>query len=195
MKHWILFTLLILLSPVAHAHRMELDCFIENGELVIQAWVGRDAASDSEVTIASESGEILVTGTTNDSGMFRWKPEPWQNIQIQVYAGQGHKESLMISADELEEMLSEAESAAVLTEDSADRDAAKSIADTTKPVVAVPSSMQARSSVRSTGNTWGMPERIILGLTFIFALSAAYLTYANSKRLKELEDYIKNRES
>ncbi len=186
MKKLLLIISIIAIMPcLAHAHRMDIDCYMQDNALVIEAWVGKDdAVVDGEVSITNSEGAILTTGTTDKQGRFSWQPQTMQDITITIYAGEGHKKTLEISQAELTELFS----AVNLNEP---ENNAASPDSTNAPVQPGASS---RRSI-STKNAFGAPERITIALSFLAALTAAWLSYRNNKTLKEIQKALQNNES
>jgi hypothetical protein len=186
MKQLLLIIGAIAIMPcLSHAHRMDIDCYIQGNTLVIEAWVGKDdAVIDGEVSITNSEGAVLTTGTTNKQGRFSWQPQTMQDITITIYAGEGHKKKLEISQAELTELFKTT-------------NLNSPIVDATSAVSTNTLSKPGASSKRSisTKNAFGAPERITIALSFLAALTAAWLSYRNNKTLKEIKKALQNNES
>lgn len=177
------------ISGAAWAHRMDLDCYAEGSELVIEAWIGRDdIVEGGEVTITADDGSILAQGTTDNQGRFRWKPDPVQSISISVYAGEGHKKSLDISLEDLTALLAEANAALPASVES-EGDAIQGEGE----MEPTPSRRSSKSI--STQNAFGTPERVVIGLTFISAFAALWTAHRNSRKLDRIIELLNKYES
>jgi len=170
---------------LAHAHRMDIDCYIQGNALVIEAWVGKDdAVVDGEVSITNSEGAVLTTGTTDKQGRFPWQPQTMQDITITIYAGEGHKKKLEISQAELTELFSTISLNAPVD---------KTTSPESNKAISKPGASSRRSI--STKNAFGTPERITIALSFLAALTAAWISYRNNKTLKEIQKALQNNES
>ncbi|MBN2326431.1 MAG: hypothetical protein JXR73_04690 [Candidatus Omnitrophica bacterium] len=177
------------IAGAASAHRMDLDCYAEGNEIVIEAWTGRDdVVVGGEVAITAEDGTILIQGKTDDQGRFRWKPGAVQSISISVYAGEGHKKSLDISQEDLSALLAEANAAPPAPEAAEGEPVQGEVKIESKPA--------GRSSKSiSTQNAFGTPERVVIGLTFISAFAAVWMANRNSKKLDRIIESLNKHES
>ncbi len=174
-----------ILPCLTYAHRMDIDCYMQDNTLVIEAWVGKDdAVVDGEISITNSEGVVLTTGTTDKQGRFSWQPQTMQDITITIYAGEGHKKKLDISQAELTELFSTVNLNA-------------SVDNTINPDSSNAPAQSTASSRRSisTENAFGAPERITIALSFLAALTAAWLSYRNNKTLKEIQKALQNNES
>lgn len=179
--------LLIFVCSISYAHRLDLAYYVEEEHLVIEAWMaGNDPVVEGEVTLLGETGNILASGVTDENGRYRWQIGSIQNLTVQVYADRGHQKAIEISAVELTELAKQASASSK----SVNQDV-ESGTDVVSNINHAPqNSPPSRSNVRSTQDQFGMPERTILGLTFILAASAAWISYRNNKKLSAIEDAI-----
>jgi hypothetical protein len=127
-------------------------------------------ASGAEIELRSPSGVVLATGTLNDAGQFQWPLTHAGDIDVMVNAGLGHRRTLTLTAAELR---APAPPSSRTTANPGD------VLDPLKP-----SAPQARGSSEST---WSVGLRVFVGLTFLLALAAAWMSYRNTQRLAELE--------
>ncbi|MBI1386986.1 MAG: hypothetical protein GC154_00880 [bacterium] len=194
MKKGSIFTLFLLLAVAsASAHRMDLAYYMEGEDLVVEAWLGRDEpVVEGDVTVAGSDGTVLIEGKTDDKGVFRWAIPEERDLKITVFAGRGHQGEVEIMKEDLAVLRASMppdEQPEYAREESA---GATNVATTAPaPRVAPPS----RSALISTQDRFGMPERTVIGLVFIFSAAAAWLSYQNNRRLKALEDRLNARES
>jgi hypothetical protein len=92
----LLLPLVFLLSPVPHA--VHLQCRLEEKKLVIEAFYDDDMpAQDALVEIVDAQNKVLVSGRTNDKGVFRTeKPTPGKYL-VRLDAGAGHKAKVNVT--------------------------------------------------------------------------------------------------
>lgn len=173
--------LLLSLGLLAWGHRMEIAYSIEPGAIILEAWMGRDeAVSGGDVTITSETGKVLLQGTTDADGFFTWVPEAPATATVQVYGGQGHGQTITIPSSDVEMALAQAEP-------KADPQTASSPGSSTAVQTASSSATPTTSTRMSTESTLSTPIRVVIGFTFLFSGMAAWLSYSNSRRLHALE--------
>ncbi len=184
MVRWLLligFSVLLWPGHVS-AHRMDLACSVDGRDLLIETWTGGDEpVVDGEVTIKADDGTILATGKTDEKGIFRWMPNEYRTVTVTVYGGQGHQESITLRQEEMKSLFTPVDRSP---------SSIQKIGDHSHPVR--PSQSPKRIS---TQNTFGTPERVILGLTLILAAMAAWMSYRNSQKLSALDAWVRNRES
>tara|TARA_B100000609_G_scaffold188256_1_gene174297 strand:+ start:161 stop:790 length:630 start_codon:yes stop_codon:yes gene_type:complete len=106
----LLFSVIIFTSPSAKAHKVRVFAYESGGEITAEAKFGSDRpAKNSAITVETEDGETLLSGTTDEVGIFRFAiPDAAQkksmNLSIVVNAGEGHRGAwLLTPADYLEE--------------------------------------------------------------------------------------------
>lgn len=108
MRAFFLFLVFALLvhSP-ALAHRVNVFAYVEAGEIVVECSYSKSKRVNHgaiEVQAAS-SGEILLQGTTDETGLFRF-PIPKQaresasDLRILLRAGEGHQNEWIVEAAE-----------------------------------------------------------------------------------------------
>lgn len=172
---------LIVGAAHVHAHRLDVAYSVAGGELVLEAWMGRDEpASNAEVSFINSVGDIIHRGEMNEDGVYRWAPPAGRDLTVVVYAGRGHQNEIVIDADELAAMPDE------LTASAEEPASIKGATAVSPP----------RNSARvSTQERYGAPERIIFGLTFIFSAAAAWMAYRANRRVAELAQWLKDRDS
>lgn len=203
---WLLVPLLLGLSVSSSwAHRLDVAYAFDGDAILIEAWfAGEDPVANGEVTITAEDGTVLVQGETNDSGFFRWQPSEAQTVEVEIYGGRGHQQTIRIPASEIALLLENAASAPQATAPQAtggQPEAAPTPAgvseriESATPPAARSSNTTAPGSLRtvqgSTVGQFGMPERITMGLIFILAAVAAWLSWQNARRLQSLEELLR----
>lgn len=89
-------------SQLAHAHKVNLFAYAEEGEVYVEGYfVDGKRALNSNVKVFNASGELLVEGTTDDSGIYRFAIPEKSDLKITLNAGMGHKGEFSLAADEL----------------------------------------------------------------------------------------------
>lgn len=97
----------ILLHSAALAHRVNVFAFVDGGDIVAECSYSKSKRvnrGDIEVQDAS-SGEILLTGQTDENGHFRFPvPEAAKaagtGLRIVLRAGEGHQSDWVVDASE-----------------------------------------------------------------------------------------------
>ena len=97
----------LLLHSQALAHRVNIFAYVEGNEIVVECSYSKSKRVNHgaiEVQAAS-SGEILLQGTTDEAGLFRF-PVPKQarasgtDLRILLRAGEGHQNDWIVEAAE-----------------------------------------------------------------------------------------------
>ena len=97
----------LLLHSQALAHRVNIFAYVEGNEIVVECSYSKSKRVNHgaiEVQAAS-SGEILLQGTTDEAGLFRF-PVPKQaresgtDLRILLRAGEGHQNEWIVEAAE-----------------------------------------------------------------------------------------------
>ena len=163
--------LLIVLAPwAAAAHNLDVGCTAEGDELVIQVWAGNEAAAGASISILAPNDTPRASGVADEKGVFRYRPAQVESLIVHVYAEAGHEKTFTISADDINALL---HPAAAPTQASSGGAA---------PVTIFSSQLQRQQGVH-----------ILIGITFILALAACWLSWGNRKQLKELEKRLNGR--
>lgn len=89
------FVIILIASGAALGHRLNVFAWIEGGQVVTRCNFGskRPAVNAEVKALASESGDLLAQGMTNEKGEFAF-PLPEKitgGIKIEASGGQGHK--------------------------------------------------------------------------------------------------------
>lgn len=172
--------ILPLLAPTwSWAHRLDAAASYVDGALVIEAWFADGSpASESEVTISDEEGAALVIGEMDANGFYRWPVDEPLALNVNVYAGLGHNQTLSFTREEMVSIMALAETPA--TQETPPRGGG--------------SARERGAAAISTQDRFGAPERVVLGMTFILAAAAAWLSYRNSERLRVIQERLANRD-
>ncbi|MFC1749494.1 hypothetical protein ACFL2V_11885 [Pseudomonadota bacterium] len=90
------------ISQFAYAHKVNLFAYAEEGEVFVEGYfVDGKKAQNSTVQVFNASGELVVEGTTDDEGIYRFSTPGKSDLKITLNAGMGHKGEFSLSADEL----------------------------------------------------------------------------------------------
>jgi nickel transport protein len=104
---FLLLVFALLVHTQALAHRVNVFAYVEAGEIVVECSYSKSKRVNHgavEVQAAS-SGEILLQGTTDETGLFRF-PVPKQaresgsDLRILLRAGEGHQNEWIVEAAE-----------------------------------------------------------------------------------------------
>ena len=106
-KH-LLTTLLVLtatcLSTAAYAHKVNLFAYAEGNEVYVEGYfVDGKKAQNSVVQVYSTEGKLLLEGTTDSEGQYRFPVPEITDLNIVVNAGMGHQSEFLLPATELSE--------------------------------------------------------------------------------------------
>jgi nickel transport protein len=86
---------LLAMSPSASAHRVNIFAYVEGNQVVVECSFSktRPVRAGQIAVYAGASDQILLTGTTDDAGVFRF-PVPDQakttGLRLALQAGEGH---------------------------------------------------------------------------------------------------------
>lgn len=184
--------LLLLLSMPSFAHRLDFAIKAEGDDFIIQAWFDENRpVNNGDVSIISADGSELDSGTTDEQGLFRWSSPQVQDITIKIYAGLGHKISREITAAELQAL---APDAIGLPSTPAHAPVQDSIPEATKTSAILGDQTPPSASLYTTQNQFGTLERMVLGFVFLISATTAWISYRNSKKLMQIEEWLKRLE-
>lgn len=169
MKRILLFFLLgcLAAAPVA-AHRLTVEWQVADNTLVLAGRTDAEPAAGADVQLRSASGVPLASGTLDDTGTYRWPLGATDEITVVVNAGLGHRRTIVLSATDLRP--TPARSPASPTGQSS-----------------VTNAQPAPTARGSDDGASPLAVRVVLGLTFLLAATAAGMSYGNARRLAELE--------
>jgi hypothetical protein len=154
----------------AQAHRLNLDWEYHDGALLIRARAESEPAAGALVEFRSADGSVLETGTLDAEGRYRWTSGGAAPVTIEVNAGLGHRRTLTLSAHDLRP------------------NAAAGITPPGQHPVDTPAAPGPATRASGTSDAaFSTPVRVGLGLTFLLALTAAWTSLRNARRLNALE--------
>ncbi len=179
----ILLLLLIACPLLSYTHRLEVDLFKKNSELIFHVTSSGDQSiQDCHLTIVNSQGKVVAEGDTNQEGCFSWVPQEIEDVTVRAYSGTGHKKNMELSADELNRWLAYNEP---------NSDASESINHKHE------SSSQHSDEIQhlhTTADERRTTERVVLGLTFLLAGWAAWCSSRNSKKLDRIQEIVNQRD-
>lgn len=178
----IIFAQLLFISQTLMAHNMDVVTRVENGELVVQVWMGEDPGEEVEISIYNSEGEMRFNGQTNSEGIMHWQPMAEEALSISVYAEAGHETEIALTADQMKEIISSGGNVSASSQSNSSQS----------------SSIQAESTssqeLTSTLKNRQPLVNILAGLGFILSLAAVWMAFRNQKRMAILEKEWQNRE-
>jgi hypothetical protein len=166
----------LLAVPVA-AHRLTVDWAVAGGTLTLQARTDNAPAAGADVELRSTAGAVLTSGQMDEAGRFSWTLANTNDLTVAVNAGLGHRRTLTLTSAELRGAATAANvpPAAPAAPDS--------------PVTALPQAAGGSDGASPLGT------RVVLGLAFLLAAAAAWMSYRNARRLEALERALQRLES
>lgn len=160
---------LLLITPMLYAHNLDVETRSENGNLVIQVWMGDDPGEQVEIAIYNETGELRTNGQTNAEGIFRWEPIMEESLTVTVYGEPGHETEIELGTEKVKSIL-------------ADDETVKQTAD------------HHSHELTSTRSNRQPLVNSIAGIALILAVAAVWMAYRNQKRIQIIEQELNNRE-
>ncbi|MCF6235594.1 MAG: hypothetical protein L3J70_04355 [Gammaproteobacteria bacterium] len=100
-----LFLLSAMLSSMVYAHKVNMFVYQEAGQVFVEGYFADGRKSQkSEVVVYDEQDKLLLSGQTDDKGVFAFIPTHKGALRITLDAGLGHKTEYELKADEWEEV-------------------------------------------------------------------------------------------
>jgi nickel transport protein len=147
----------------AQAHRLNAQAFLlPNRKVQIESWFSSgDAAKGAKVEVFRPDGQLLTQGLLDDQGVFVFSYEAPQAFKVVISAGPEHRKELAISPADLAPALEPA-------------------ADAVAPIKEI-----SRGPVPLAERSSGVSVKdVILGITFLLALAAFWLSLRNTRKLR-----------
>jgi nickel transport protein len=93
---------LLLVSP-ALAHKVNLFAYVEGGKIYTESYFpdGRPV-SEGQVEIRDAADQLLVSGRTNDQGLYECPIPQVAELKIHIIASMGHRNLFTLSKAEIE---------------------------------------------------------------------------------------------
>lgn len=83
------------------AHDIGAQAKLHDGKVTLEAYYDDDtAASEAKVRVMDSSGSVVLTGTTNDKGIWIFPAPPAGKYRVVVDAGGGHRASTDLTIPE-----------------------------------------------------------------------------------------------
>jgi hypothetical protein len=165
----------VALAAALQAHRVSARWELTGNTLTVLARAEDTPAAGAEVELRDATGAVLASGVLDASGRFEWPLAAGAgDLTVVVNAGPGHRRTLVIPAAQLRV--------------SADAAAGPAPA-AANPVAPAPVSRHGKSD-----GVEPLAVRVVVGLTFLLAATAAWLGYQNHRRLAALEQRLASHE-
>ncbi len=108
---FIAFVLCLCLAGTGWAHRVNLFAYPDGDAVQVECYFGKNQkVRHGALTFSDgETGAVLCRGTTDEQGMFRFRPDgqflvSGHGLDILLYAGEGHQSSWRMGAEELQSL-------------------------------------------------------------------------------------------
>jgi nickel transport protein len=97
------FLLCLLLANSALAHKVNLFAYVEGGIIYTESYFpdGRPV-TEGRVELHDASEQLLVSGTTDDQGLYDCKIPKVTDLTIHIIASMGHRNSFLLNKAEIE---------------------------------------------------------------------------------------------
>ena len=135
---------LLLFSSASHAHRVNIFAYVDGDAVQVECYFSKSQKVKNGRLFFSdhETGIILLEGTTDEQGMFRFRPDAaflktGHGLNILLNAGEGHQNDWQISPEELMALSPEQPSKPVSVEHASTEQSSQPSASS--QVIAVPS--------------------------------------------------------
>ena len=93
---------LVLCSSPAWAHKVNLFAYVEGDKVYTESYFADgQKVIGGEIEVADASGVKLLTGKTDDKGLFAFPLAKKQTLTITVNSGMGHKNSYVLNKEEM----------------------------------------------------------------------------------------------
>ena len=152
------------------AHELSVHWEVRGEQLIIKADSDGEAAAGAAVEVRSAEGEVLSAGELDESGAWQWTISDSGDLMVVVDTGFGHRRSVTLTAEQLHPEVAA----------SGTREEAPAHPEEAGHEHGEPQAQGSSDAAQSVG------LRVMVGLTFVLALSAAWLSFRNMRRLDEL---------
>lgn len=174
-----MFALGLVLAGPLRAHRLSVEWQVEGDVLILQGRTDGAPTAGADVELRDSAGTVIASGLMDTAGRFRWPlAGVTRDVVVVINAGHGHRRTLTLAAADLRP--------------TANPPAGTALANTSLSNEPGPAAMRLRGG---SDGTEPLATRVVLGLTFLLAAAAAWISYRNNQRLAELERRWKNHES
>jgi nickel transport protein len=170
---WLLVILSMLVCGTAQAHRLTVNWEVRDGALIIEGKAGGSAAAGADVELRSASGAVLEVGVLDQNGLYKWPLQEGGDLTVVVNAGPGHRRSLTVKKSHLHPPASAPGSGLQPGSDQPERE------------------WHAHGS---SDDAVSIGLKVVIGLTFLLAAAAAWMSYRNMVRLSKMEQLWREHE-
>ncbi len=95
-------SLLLMTASVVFAHKVNIFAYVEGDTVYTESYFSDGTkVKDGVVQVYDSQGTKLLEGKTNENGEFNFKPLKKDDLKIVLLASMGHKNTYVLSADEL----------------------------------------------------------------------------------------------
>lgn len=165
----------VALVATLQAHRLAARWEISGHTLTVLGRAEDAPAAGAEVELRDGAGTVLASGVLDAAGRFEWPLAPAAgDLTVVVNAGPGHRRTLVIPAAQLRAATASGTGAA--------------------PAAAPPGAPAPAARQGTSDGVEPLAVRVVLGLTFLLAATAAWFGYQNHRRLAALEQRLASHE-
>jgi cobalt/nickel transport system permease protein len=163
---------LLMPSNRAHAHNPRADYLpLPNRQVQIDGWFDPGAApmKGAKVQVLRQGGQLLAEGQMDDNGTFVFRFEEAEPLEVIVNAGAGHRATLLIPREKLEQ-----------TSESQPRPSGSGSDNR---------SLSVAPQIRERLDTWREQVRDgLVGISFLLSVAAFLLSWRTNRRLRRGEN-------
>lgn len=163
------------LAAALQAHRLSARWEISGNTLIVLARAEDAPAAGAEVELRDAAGAVLASGVLDAAGRFEWPlASAAGDLTVVVNAGPGHRRTLVIPA--------------------AQQRAPAAAPSEVAPAAANPDAAAPAPRHGASEGVEPLGVRVVLGLTFLLAVTATWFGYQNHRRLAALEQRLASHE-
>jgi hypothetical protein len=170
--------LTLVVVELVQAHGLSVRWQVQQGQLMIKADSEGALAVDARVEVRSAGDELLASGKLDETGSWQWPLTDAGELTVVVDSGLGHRRSLTLTGEQLRP--------------------SKTVASPPAIVFRPPDEVDDAHAAPTRGNSDEarlLGLRVVVGLTFVLALAAGWVSFRNMRRLDELERQSRRHES
>jgi len=181
--------LLLMTASVVFAHKVNIFAYAEGDTVYTESYFSDGTkVKDGVVQVYDSQGTKLLEGKTNENGEFNFKPLKKDDLKIVLLASMGHKNTYVLSADELPDIMAaqkpqkpEPKESGVKEVAEVDLDQIKRIIDTSLDEKLKPIMRQlTKAQQREVSFT-----EVIGGIGYIFGIMGIILYFLSKKGVKK----------
>ena len=181
--------LLLMTASVVFAHKVNIFAYAEGDTVYTESYFSDGTkVKDGVVEVYDSQGTKLLEGKTDENGEFNFKPLKKDDLKIVLLASMGHKNTYVLSADELPDIMAaqkpqkpEPKESGVKEVAEVDLDQIKRIIDTSLDEKLKPIMRQlTKAQQREVSFT-----EVIGGIGYIFGIMGIILYFLSKKGVKK----------